>query len=206
MARIYAFLAAGVLIALLGGLWLWTLLARPDARLAECGVSQVAGGASQIGGPFTLIDAKGDTVTDKDVITKPSLVYFGYTYCPDVCPLDTSRNADAADLLAQRGIEVAPIFITVDPERDTPEVVGEFAANLHERMIGLTGSPEQIKAAAQAYKVYYKAHPAEDGYYLVDHSTFTYLVLPDAGFIDFFRRDVSAEEMADRVACIVERS
>jgi protein SCO1/2 len=143
-------------------------------------------------------------VTDADVITEPALVYFGYTFCPDVCPFDTARNADAVDLLADRGMSVTPVFITIDPERDTPEAVGEFASNLHPKMVGLTGSAEQIKAASQAYRTYYKKQDGDPDYYLVDHSTFTYLVLPGAGFVDYFRREVMPEQMADRVACFIE--
>lgn len=174
-------------------------------RYAQCRTSQIAGGADTIGGPFTLLDAQGQTVTDKDVITEPSLVYFGYTFCPDVCPLDNARNVDAVAMLEEQGMTVTPVFISVDPSRDTPEVVGEFAENFHDRMIGLTGTPEQVKAASLAYKTYFRAHDTveNDPYYLVDHSTFTYLVLPEQGFVEFFRRDDSAEQMAERVACFV---
>lgn len=203
MNRMYALTAGAVLVAAVLGTWVATSLGGGEGDFAMCDGSQVAGGAAQIGGPFELVNAKGETVTDKQVITAPSLLYFGYTFCPDVCPLDTARNAVAVDILAERGISVTPVFISIDPQRDTPEVVGEFAANLHERMIGLTGSPEQVKAASQAYKTYYKAHPAEDDYYLVDHSTFSYLVLPEHGFVQFYRRDASPEEMADSIACYV---
>ena len=89
--------------------------------------------------------------------------------------------------------------------RDTPEVVGEFAEVMHPRMIGLTGSPEQVKGASQAYKTYYKAHDAVDDEYLVDHSTFSYLVMPEDGFVEFFRRDVTPEAMADSIGCFVDR-
>lgn len=205
MTRIYAILAGVIVIAGLGGMWVATTLrgGGSDDQFAQCRVGQVGGGA--IGGPFELLDKNGNTVTDADVITEPSLVYFGYTFCPDVCPLDVTRNADAIDLLEQDGKIVTPVFISVDPARDTPEVVGEFAENLHDRMIGLTGTPEQVKAASKAYKTYYKAHPAEDDYYLVDHSTFTYLVLPDHGFVEFFRRDIEAPELAEKVGCFVDR-
>jgi protein SCO1/2 len=145
-------------------------------------------------------------VTDAEVITEPSILYFGYTFCPDVCPLDVARNADAVDLLAARGLSVTPVFISIDPARDTPEVVGDFAANLHERMIGLTGSEDQVKAASQAYRTYYRAQQSDDEYYLVDHSTFSYLVLPEHGFVEFYRREVSPEEMAESVACFVENA
>lgn len=203
MTRLVAVAAAAT--AILGVVATYILTRPADGdKFAQCRASAVAGGTSQIGGPFELLDAKGETVTDRDVITEPSLVYFGYTFCPDVCPLDTARNAEAVDVLAERGISTTPVFISIDPERDTPEVVGDFAYNLHEKMIGLTGSPEQVKAASAAYRTYYKAHPAEDEFYLVDHSTFTYLVLPEEGFVEFFRREVTPEAMADTVACFVE--
>lgn len=206
MTRLFAILAALTVALALGGIWVWTLFGGSDDQFAQCRTSQVAGGAGSIGGPFTLIDETGKEVTDKDVITEPSLIYFGYTFCPDVCPLDASRNAETTELLLERGVEITPIFISVDPQRDTPEVVGEFADNLHERMIGLTGTPQQVKAASQAYRTYYKAQPAEDDYYLVDHSTFSYLVLPEHGFVEFFRREISAESMAETIQCFVDKS
>ncbi len=175
---------------------------------AACRSAAVAGGAGQIGGPFELVSETGETVTDADVIDRPTLIYFGYTFCPDVCPLDTARNAAAVDILEQEeGEIVKPVFISVDPGRDTPEVLAEFTDYLHPRMVGLTGSPEQVKAASQAYRTYYNAQTSEDeddAFYLVDHSTFTYLTLPDHGFVEFFRREVSAESMAESVACFIE--
>lgn len=205
MTRIYAIIAALVVAAALGGIWYASRPVAGDDRFAQCRVGQVAGGSSQIGGPFTLVNAKGETVTDKDVITGPTLLYFGYTFCPDVCPLDNARNAEAIEILESRGQMVTPVFISVDPQRDTPEVVGAFAQNLHERMIGLTGSPEQIKAASQAYKTYFKRQPGEEEYYLIDHSTFSYLVLPEDGFVEFFRRDMSPEAMADAIGCFLDK-
>lgn len=204
MTRIYAFVAAAVVIAGLAGVYMATMVTRSDDQFASCRSGDVAGGSAQIGGPFELVNSKGETVTDADVITEPSLIYFGYTFCPDVCPLDTARNAEAIDLLAERGYSATPVFISVDPRRDTPEVVGDFAFNLHEKMIGLTGSDAQVKAASQAYKTYYKAHPADDEYYLVDHSTFSYLVLPEYGFVEFFRRDTTSEQIAETMACFID--
>lgn len=206
MTRLYAILATVVLAVGLGAMWLMTRGGGSDDKFAQCRSSQIVGGTATIGGPFELINSKGETVTDKDVITEPSLIYFGYTFCPDVCPLDTTRNAEAVDLLTERGYSVTPIFISVDPDRDTPDVVGDFAYNLHEKMIGLTGTPEQVKAASQAYKTYYKAQDKSDEYYLVDHSTFTYLVTPQDGFLEFFKRDATAEQMADAVACFVDQA
>lgn len=203
MTRLYAGFAAATVIALLAGTGAWIVMNRASDPFAECRAGQVAGGA--IGGPFTLVNGDGETVTDKDVFTKPSLVYFGYTFCPDVCPMDNARNAEAVDILEERGYEVTPVFISIDPTRDTPEVVRDFAANLHPRMIGLTGSPEQVKAASQAYKTYYKKQEGGDPeFYLMDHSTYTYLVLPDRGFTDYYGRDTTAEEMADRVGCFLQ--
>jgi protein SCO1/2 len=203
MRWIAAAAAALVLVLMMGGVWYWT---RPGGDVfADCRSSAVAGGAGAIGGPFELVNAKGETVTDAEVFTEPSLVYFGYTFCPDVCPFDVSRNAEAVDLLAERGMSVTPVFISIDPERDTPEVVGDFAHNMHEKMIGLTGSPEQVQAASQAYRTYYKKQDSEDEFYLVDHSTFTYLVLPEQGFVEFFRRDATPEQMAEKSACFIDK-
>lgn len=206
MTRIYAMVAAGVLLALLAGLFLITFL-RPqsDDTFAMCRESQVAGGTDLIGGPFELVNSKGETVTDRDVLSGPSLVYFGYTFCPDICPLDTVRNADAADILAERGKELTPVFITVDPKRDTPEAMGIFASNIHDRMIGLSGSEDQVRSAVNAYRAYYKVHDADDDeFYLVDHSTFSYLVLPEYGFVEYYRRDIEADELADKIGCFLD--
>lgn len=203
MSRLAVLSGTVALLALLGGVWVVLRPSDQADQFAQCRASQVAG---DIGGPFELVNAQGETVTDADVITEPTLIYFGYTFCPDVCPFDTARNAEAIDVLADRGYSATPVFISVDPARDTPEAVGDFAANLHEKMIGLTGSPEQVDAASKAYRTYYKAQPAEDEYYLVDHSTFTYLVLPEHGFVDYFRREVTPEQMADSVTCYIEAS
>jgi protein SCO1/2 len=197
----YAGVAVAVMAALLGGSAYWVYSNQTGDAFADCRGGQVAGGA--IGGPFTLVNQKGETVTDKDVITKPSLVYFGYTFCPDVCPLDNARNAEAVDILEEMGLDVTPVFISIDPTRDTPEVMAEFASIMHPKMIGLTGTEDQVKAASLAYKTYYKKQDADDEFYLVDHSTFTYLMLPDTGFVDFFKREATPDEMAQTVACFL---
>lgn len=174
-------------------------------RFADCRATQIAGGAGVIGGPFTLTDEDGRRVTERDVLTGPSLVYFGYTFCPDVCPTDTARNAEAIDALEEMGHEVTPVFISVDPRRDTPEVLKQWTDIIHPRMIGLTGTPEEIASVARAYKSFYKAPAAPaDDYYLVDHMTYTYLMLPEAGFVEFFARDLAPEDLAARAACFIE--
>lgn len=202
MTRLYATVALVGVAAFLGASTWYVLSNRALDEFTECRQGQVAGGA--IGGPFTLVNTKGEPVTDKDVLTKPSLVYFGYTFCPDVCPMDMARNVDAVDLLAEQGLEVTPVFISIDPERDTPEALGDYASNLYPDLIALTGSADQIKAASQAYKTYYAKQDTGDEFYLMDHSTFTYLVLPEKGFVDFFRREITAEQMAESVACFVQ--
>ena len=201
MTKLYAGVAAGAVAALLGWTAYSVYATRAGDPFAQCREGVVGGG--DIGGPFTLISETGETVTDAQVITQPTLIYFGYTFCPDVCPLDNARNAEAVDILEEKGLVVTPVFITIDPARDTPEVMAEITADLHPRMIGLTGSTEQVKAASQAYKTYFKKQ-SEDEYYLMDHSTFTYLMLPGTGFADFFKRDATPDQMADRVACFLK--
>jgi protein SCO1/2 len=199
----YVWLAGGVLAALIAvPVAIIYGTGSEEDQFAQCSQGAVAGG--DIGGPFTLVSGEGVEVTEQDVITEPSLVYFGFTYCPDVCPLDVARNAEAVDILEEMGVPATPVFISIDPERDTPQVVGEFADIMHPKMIGLTGSPEQVKAASQAYRTFYRKQPGGGDDYLVDHSTFTYLVLPEHGFVDFFRRDVGPDQMAETVACYAE--
>ena len=151
MTKYYAWGAMVVVVAVTLGLVVFTMGGVGGEKYAECRQGQIAGGV-QIGGPFTLVDENGATVTDAEVIDEPSLIYFGYTFCPDVCPLDNARNAEAIEILESRGQSVKPVFISIDPARDTPEVLRDFTDNLHPRMLGLTGSEEQVKAASQAYR------------------------------------------------------
>ncbi len=205
MSKTVALAAAGIVATLVGGALIATTILAPADRLAACRVGNVAGGFDRLGGPFTLLDGTGKTVTDADVITEPSLIYFGYTSCPDVCPVDNARNATAVDILEEdHGIEAQPVFITVDPARDTPDVMGDYAANMHPRMIGLSGTEGQIAAAAKAYSTYYAKADEDPDYYLMNHQTMTYLALPGQGTVEFFDRDAGPEEVAQRTACFVE--
>jgi len=180
------------------GVSLGTTLLRD--RNLNCAPSAVAGGQAAIGGAFSLINQQGQRVTDKDVIKDLSLIYFGFTYCPDVCPLDTARNLEAVDKLTERGINVTPIFITIDPARDTPQVLADYAEVLHPNLIALTGTEAEIDGATKAYKSYRRKVGEGDSDYLMDHSTFSYLMSPD-GLVEYFRNTVSAGDMADRIAC-----
>lgn len=202
MARVIAlFAVAAALLGVAAG-WFFVLRDR-GGEFAQCRSGVVAGSAD-IGGPFSLIDGTGATLTDADVITKPTLVYFGYAFCPDVCPVDMSRNALAVDMLSERGVDAGLVFITVDPARDTPEVVTDFAHALHPDAIGLTGSADAVAEAAKAYRVYFRRADDDPDYYLVDHSTFTYLMAPGVGFLEFYPSDVSPDDMADSVECYSE--
>jgi len=154
--------------------------------------------ALTVGGPFSLIDGDGKPVTDQTWRGKYMLVYFGYTFCPDVCPTTMSDLSDALDKLGAKADRVQPLFITVDPKRDGPAVVKQFAAAFGPRFIGLTGSQEQIAAAAKAYRVYYAEHrtgPGPDDYSM-DHSSVVYVMGPDGRFIAPVRADLTGPEMA----------
>jgi protein SCO1/2 len=201
MKRLTAILAGSATLALLGATFLVTM-GRNSAE--SCFTSTAAG--ADIGGPFALVNGAGETVTDADVITEPALIYFGYSFCPDVCPIDNARNAQAVDLLAEAGHSVTPVFITIDPARDTPQVMGDYVQNFSDKMIGLTGSDAQVKAAADAYRVFYSKGDDDPDYYLMNHSIFTYLMMPDTGFASFFRREESPEQVADQVACAIGAS
>lgn len=203
MIRNIAIAAVAAIVALLGITWFMTRGQQDE--FAQCRGSVIGTGASSIGGPFEGVDENGNAVTDADIITKPTLLYFGYTFCPDVCPLDNARNAEALDLLQSRGYDAQMAFYSIDPERDLPERLKDFTDFLHPDMVGITGTLDQLKAASQAYKTYYRKEVDGDPeYYLVDHSTFTYLVLPDHGFLEFFKRDDTPEDMAERVGCFID--
>lgn len=193
--------AAGFVVVVGLGLATYAALRPASDRFALCDAAPVAGG--DLGGPFELVTHTGETVTDADVIDAPTLLYFGYSYCPDVCPLDVVRNADAADLLAEKGHAVQPVFVSIDPGRDTPEVLADFVTLVHDDMLGLTGSQAQVDKAVAAYRVYAKKN-GEGEDYLMDHSTYTYLVAPDEGLLTFFRRDASPEAMAETTACFAD--
>ena len=205
MLRVYSLIVVGLVAALLGGLAYMMMRGPSGAGFAQCRESVVAGGSGAIGGPFELVDHSGQTVTDESLLTRPTLLYFGYAFCPDVCPLDANRNALATDVLAEQGYDLQPVFISVDPQRDTPEVLADFVGFMHPEMVGLTGTEEQIRDAARAYRAYYAIHDQDDDeFYLIDHSTFSYLLLPGHGFVEVFRRDLTPEALADRIACFID--
>ena len=173
---------------------------------SPCSTKALAGGSNAIGGEFQLLDTNGRLVSSKDIISEPSLIYFGYSFCPDVCPYDLERNAIAIDILRDLGHSVTPIFITIDPERDTPKRLKDFSPIIHPKLIALTGSKFSIDETMKLFKVYgARSEPfdSDDENYLLDHSAFTYLVHPEKGFLEFYHRKVTSEELANSVECLL---
>lgn len=163
-------------------------------------------GIPSIGGAFTLTDQIGKVVSDQDFRGKYMLVYFGYTFCPDVCPTSLSAMATALDSLPKPvEAQIVPIFITVDPERDTQEVLKSYVGNFHPRLIGLTGSDEQIRDVARKYRVYYqKVDQGKDAAYLMDHSSIVYLMGSDGKFLTHFSHTTPPEQMAETITRVVQ--
>jgi protein SCO1/2 len=155
-------------------------------------------GSNLVGGPFQLTDHTGRNVTEANYADNYKIVYFGYTFCPDVCPTGLSMITEALDLLGSKAEAVKPLFITVDPERDTVSVLAEYQRHFHERFSNLTGTPEQIAAVARTYRIFYqKAEDPESNDYLMDHSAVTYLMAPSGGFLAHFGPDTTPEELAE---------
>jgi len=158
-------------------------------------------GKALVGGPFSLVDASGKRVTEKDFAGRPMLVYFGFTNCPDICPSGLQVISAALDKLGT-STNIAPLFITLDPERDTPQVMGEYVKSFHPAIVGLTGTPEEVAAAAKAYRVYFRK--VEDqktrGAYSVDHSGFMYLMNGKGEYVRHFPHSVGIDELATALA------
>ena len=151
-----------------------------------------------IGGPFALTDTDSRRFTDKNLLGSYTLVYFGYTFCPDVCPTTLNQVAEALDRLGPKADRIRPVFITIDPRRDTPAVMKQYVAAFSPRVIGLTGSDAEIATVAREFRVYYAPHRTGDGPgdYTMDHSSVLYLLGPDGRFIAPLRADDSAEQIA----------
>lgn len=201
------------LAAIAAAAWIaWSQIAGGRTAAGELGSGMVQTSV-RIGGPFELTNHRGETVTDADFRGRFMLVFFGYGHCPDVCPLELSNMVAALDLMREKAAAVQPIFVTVDPARDTAEFLADYVRHFHPRMVGLTGTEQQIKDIANAYRVFYaKAPPrgpAEAGSeedYLVDHSTFVYLIGPDGNYVSMFRHKTDPAEMAKTLIQFVESS
>ncbi|KAL7751690.1 Cu-binding protein [Sorochytrium milnesiophthora] len=175
------------------------------AKEREAAMADQAIGRPKIGGPFQLIDHNGKRVTDADFRGKFTLLYFGFTNCPDICPEELDKMAEALNVLDADPLtkeKVTPVFISCDPKRDSVDAVREYVKEFHPRLIGLTGKYEDIKATAKAYRVYFSSPPPEeegDDDYLVDHSIFMYFMDPNGQFVDAFGRNLDSKEIVKRV-------
>lgn len=175
----------------------------PAARQTLLSAGNVrAVGQALIGGPFTLTDHTGRRVTDRDFRGRYMLVFFGFTFCPDVCPSGLQVMAAALDKLGPKAEKITPLFITVDPERDTPEQLATYVKSFHPRLIGLTGTPAEIEAVIKAYRVYAKkaVDPKSTAGYTFDHSTFIYLMDTEGHYHTHFTHATNADVMAERLA------
>jgi protein SCO1/2 len=208
-----------LLILILGGAWAYAWFGRAehegvaDAFLrqsaglfgGEAPAAPSAGGVQlpqgvALGGPFALTDHTGRAVTERDFAGRLALVYFGFTYCPDVCPTELGIIAEALDALEEQGEQVTPILVSIDPERDTPAALADYVSRFHPRLVGLTGTAEQVAAAARAYRVFYQRVQRPDMRdYLMDHSSFIYLVGRDGRVRALFRPQSSPEAIAEAV-------
>jgi cytochrome oxidase Cu insertion factor (SCO1/SenC/PrrC family) len=170
----------------------------PDPARAARLMDDLMWGRGTVGGPFELIDHRGNKRTDADFRGKLLLIYFGYTYCPDVCPADLMQIGLAVDKLGAAGGDVQPLFISVDPERDTVSVLAAYVAPFHPRLIGLTGTAVQVRAVADEYQAYYARYsPPGGGDYLIDHTGFIYLMGRSGEYLGFFPPGTSADRMAE---------
>jgi len=183
---------AGLLVLAAGGL---VSLAFRDNPKGAAGTLL----ATAIGGPFELVDQNGKRFGDSDLKGKWHLVFFGYTNCPDTCPTALNEMALALDRLGQERDEVSIVFITVDPERDTPEVLKPYVANFDAPIVALTGTAEEVAQAAKAYRVYYAKHPRPEGGYDMDHSAVIYVMDPQGRFTATFTPDSTPEAIAERL-------
>lgn len=196
MPNIRIILATLLVVAAIGAFTVNYLAGQIDSATDQT-VAQSNG--PKVGGPFELIDQNGTTVTEADFAGRHMLVFFGYTYCPDVCPITMQTVTTALDMLGPVADDVVPVFITVDPARDTPDILKDYIGHFHERMVGLTGSEQQVEAVVKAYGVYRAKAPGwEDDPegYLVDHTSITYLMGPDSRYVAHFSHGATADDIA----------
>lgn len=186
-------LVIACLVAILGlcGLVSWKLYQRSVGAEA---------GSVAIGGPFALTDQHGKRVTDADLKGKLALIYFGYTFCPDACPTALGTITAALNKMGPDAEQVTPVFITIDPERDTPQVMKEYASNFHPRLRALTGTIDEVTAAAHAYKIYFSKEAGTDAQnYLMNHSTFIYLMDRDGTYLAHFGPQATPDDIVAEV-------
>ena len=182
----------------------WTRLAKPEnAVTAE---SNGLSAAVRIGGPFVLTNHFGEKVTNETYQGRFLFVYFGYGYCPDICPTELANMAATLDAMGDASAAVQPLFITVDPERDTSEFLSEYVAQFHPNFVGLTGTTAEIASVAKSYRVFYqKVESDEASEYLMDHSGFVYLMGPEGAFLTMFRGGTNPESVAKTITAYIQK-
>lgn len=188
-----------LLLALAGG-WLAT-------KNTPQAVEEATTGSAAIGGSFTLTDQQGNAFKEQQLRGKYALIFFGFTHCPDICPAGLSTITNALEILPESvASQINPVFITVDPERDTPERMAEYTANFHPDFISLTGTPEAVAEAADNYKVFYEkagVHQDADGNYMVNHSGYVYFMGPDGNYIKHFSHNADPQKLAAMVSDVI---
>jgi protein SCO1/2 len=189
-----AVLAAGIVAAIIT---IKVSEVRTASSLAPSGQIQVSGDFN-VGGPFTLTNQDGQRVTDKDFAGRFQLIYFGYTFCPDVCPTELNTMSLALQQVGSR-VRIVPIFITIDPARDTPESLKAYLSSFGPDFVGLTGSDEEIAAIAKEYRVYYKKSDGDGDNYGMDHTSLVYLMTPNGKLVALFRAGATPEDIADGI-------
>ncbi len=204
-------LVAAILTVVVGRQILQIETSPPPIRKIKAGSGldvEVQTRSPKIGGPFSLVDHDGKAVTDADYRGKFMIIFFGYTFCPDVCPTSLSAVSGALDILGPLADRYVPIFVSVDPDRDTAAALKEFVGHFHPRLIGMTGTKAQILDAARHYRVYF-AKAQEEGSdpsdYLVDHSAITYVMGPDGKYRFHFGHGTDPEVMAQHLKGILEK-
>jgi cytochrome oxidase Cu insertion factor (SCO1/SenC/PrrC family) len=196
--RRYALLAIALVLISSGALWLRTALTPDSGQESEV--------TFEIGGPFSLVGSDGRPVTEHGWPGRLLLIYFGYRFCPDVCPTTLQTMAAALDGLGPQGEKVQPLFVSVDPERDRPETLAAYVALFHPRLVGATGSPEQITAMAKAFRFYFRKVAGSDpGSYTIDHSAYTFLTDDRGRVLKIFGHGTAAAEMADGIREVLRR-
>ncbi len=181
------------------------LVATKNNLTGDVQVSEPQGeGTPQVGGDFSLVNQDGLAVTNKDFLGKIMLVFFGFTSCPDICPVASATYAKILESLGDKAQQVAPVFITVDPEVDTPEVLKEYLGKIDKRIIGLTGTDEQVEKAASAYKAYFAKTKNEAGADQVDHSGFIYIIDKNGAYVQHFPYDAGADEIVSAISKLLK--
>jgi cytochrome oxidase Cu insertion factor (SCO1/SenC/PrrC family) len=205
-ALLAAFAALLVVTSLAGGSEQGRAAQTAEERAAAQAMDDLMYGRVAVGGPFTLTDQSGRRRSDSEFRGKLLLVYFGYTYCPDICPTDLQQIGLAIEHLGEDGSAVQPLFITIDPARDTPDVLAQYVPSFYPRLIGLTGTADEIAAVAHEYKVIYRKYqPTDGGPYMIDHTGFTYIIDPSGKYRGVIPPGTPEDRMQETIRTILEQ-